>query len=886
MQYQAIARNLKGEILSNEPVSLKVSLITQNGQTNTSYYSETQDITTNQFGLFTLVIGGGNVVSGSFSAVPWSTENVWLQVEIKDKGQSNYTTISNSKLLTVPYAFHAETANTLVGPGLGIANGLPPGVPVPVCACEAGLSSMNLLYLGSNGVTVNVYKDQNLKPDQLLQTFSSVQNGATITLSAVPRDHKLQDNLFLQIAGSSAPVIQISAKCEDAIVGQTYGNFSVVSRTDVKNGVTCSVCDVQQNWKIGGNVVASPCNWLGSMSNSDIILITNNIPRATITAAGDINVNNNLSVGKTLTVTGSTTLQNTLDVTNATHLKSTLTTDGVTNLNNTLGVTGITSITNSTQSTTPGNGALVVTGGVGIGGNLNVAGSTNFGSVGTNTLTARSLNIINDTSSYLATFQNTNTGDGDGIKIKLGRIHPLWNGTAFENVAADDFNPLYGAFTPQINTIHGWLSTGNVSITPADFISLLKSTGEFLGGALCQLTNALTPWINSNLGLPLDISTPINNGIGLPLDISTPINHGIGLPYDFTTPINNGLGLPIKFPETTVFPGFHLGLPPGIPDINIDAVTIGGFQIVPSLPSVSIPAIPAFSIPKIPAFSIPAIPQINCSGLPTLGTPNIRSSDVTLSLSNKNEFIRFTDKDDRVLGSIKAESINDFNAQHLSATYLFHVVATVGGVDIARGLLRLAGELNTIGHDYNNLGVQYISGNGDYAEWMERTSFDEMITPGDIVGVKGGKITKDLKGAEQIMAVSSQPVVSANMPNKEKISSGNSIAFMGQIPVKIIGAVTTGDFIVARGDIPGYGVAVPPSQMTAEDYRLVVGRAWETINTDGPKMVNTLVGVQNNDFLKIIQKYQQKLATAEDRLDAIEKKLEMHSPNKKITKRK
>jgi hypothetical protein len=135
------------------------------------------------------------------------------------------------------------------------------------------------------------------------------------------------------------------------------------------------------------------------------------------------------------------------------------------------------------------------------------------------------------------------------------------------------------------------------------------------------------------------------------------------------------------------------------------------------------------------------------------------------------------------------------------------------------------------------------------------------------------------------MAVSTQPIVSANMPNNAKAGSGNSIAFVGQIPVKIMGPVSTGDFIVAKGNIPGYGVAVKPSEMTTDDYRLIVGRAWETIDVDGPKMVNTLVGVQNNDFLKIIEKYQQKVTDVEDRLDAIEKKLSMVQTAKKTHKK-
>ena len=651
---------------------------------------------------------------------------------------------------------------------------------------------------------------------------------------------------------------------------------------------------------------------------ADLVLVTNNVERLRILANGDVNLKNTLTVGKDLNVGQNVKLNTdggTTDIKGATNLQSTLTVDG------------IETITNNTASTNTENGALVVKGGVGIGGNLNVAGATSFGSVSvSSSVSAKSLNLTDDNEGFIATINNTNTGEGDGVKIKLGRVHPLWNGTAYESIAADDFNPVYKAFEPQIATVGNWLKNKEVTITPADVLSLLKSTGTFLAGSLCQLTNALSPILNEKIGLPMDISTPLNQGIGLPMDISTPMNNGMGLPLNISGPINSGMGLPlsisgpindglklpailgpyvipavempaVKIPALSVNLGSPLGSFNIIPATEIfppttllgETTLIPQTTIVPALPSFAVPAIPAFSIPQIPAFSIPeipafsipAIPQIDCGGLPQIGAPNIRTDDVANSLSNKNEYLKFVDKDDRTLGMIRAQSIGDFRNQYLSNDYLFHLVAKVGGIDIAKGLLNIASELNTLAHVYNKLGVEYVSGNGDYAEWMQRTSFDELITAGDIVGVKGGKITKDLKGAEQIMAVSTQPIVSANMPNVEKVGSGNSIAFMGQIPVKIMGRVTTGDFIVAKGNIPGYGVAVTPSEMTTEDFRLIVGRAWETIDVDGPKMVNTLVGVQNNEFLKIIEKYQQKVTDVEDRLNAIEKKLNMSQATKK-----
>ena len=821
MKYQAVARDLNGNVIANQQISLKINLVTEQGSSSTIYYSEIHNVTTNQLGLFTLTIGEGDVEKGSFSSIPWSTEDIWMQVAIKDNGKADFVTISNSKLLTVPYAFHAETASKLV--------------------------------------------DKN----------------------------------------------------------------STGMKTAATDGVPSA------NWSLQGNSKSDPStDKLGTSDLADLILVTNDSERIRILANGDVNLKNTLNIGQNLNVgqnvqlntaggttdiKGATNLQSTLNVADSAHLKSTLTTDG------------IETITNNTASTNTGNGALVVKGGVGIGGNLNVAGATSFGSVSvSSSVSAKSLNLTDDNEGYIATITNTNTGEGDGVKIKLGRVHPLWNGTSYESIQADDFNPVYKAFEPQIATVGTWLKNKNVTISPADVLSLLKSTGTFLAGALCQLTNALSPVLNEKIGLPMDISTPLNKALGLPLDISTPLNNGMGLPMNISGPINSGMGLPLNisgpindglklpaifpsldipsvdmpavelpalsvdlgsvlgsfdiigkttlFPKTTLLPGFNL-----IPKTTI-VPALPAFS-VPAIPNLTIPKIPAFSIPEIPAFSIPAIPQIDCGGLPQIGAPNIRTDDVANSLNNKNEYIKFVDKDDRTVGVIRAQSIGDFRNEYLSNDYLFHLVAKVGGIDIAKGLLNLGSELNTLAHVYNKLGVEYVSGNGDYAEWMQRTDFNELITAGDIVGVKGGKITKDLTGAEQIMAVSTQPIVSANMPNNAKAGSGNSIAFVGQIPVKIMGPVSTGDFIVAKGNIPGYGVAVKPSEMTTDDYRLIVGRAWETIDVDGPKMVNTLVGVQNNDFLKIIEKYQQKVSDVEDRLDAIEKKLSMVQTTKKTRKK-
>ena len=97
---------------------------------------------------------------------------------------------------------------------------------------------------------------------------------------------------------------------------------------------------------------------------------------------------------------------------------------------------------------------------------------------------------------------------------------------------------------------------------------------------------------------------------------------------------------------------------------------------------------------------------------------------------------------------------------------------------------------------------------------------------------------------------------------------------MGQIPVKIMGAAQTGDYIVASNEIPGYGVAITPNEMTIEDFERAVGRAWEPAEGPGPKMVNTVVGVHNGNMINVMKNMQQQQKQNEARLCTIEDQIE------------
>ncbi|HRY98623.1 MAG TPA: tail fiber domain-containing protein [Bacteroidales bacterium] len=124
--YQAVARDTSGQLLPNQGVSFRFSLL-QGGLSGTVVYSETHAALTNDFGLVNLSIGTGSPISGSFSGIDWSLGPYFIRVELDPSGGGNYLLMGSSQLLSVPYALYAEQANVPGLPG-------PQGVPGPAGA--------------------------------------------------------------------------------------------------------------------------------------------------------------------------------------------------------------------------------------------------------------------------------------------------------------------------------------------------------------------------------------------------------------------------------------------------------------------------------------------------------------------------------------------------------------------------------------------------------------------------------------------------------------------------------------------------------------------------------------------------------------------------------
>lgn len=109
MSYQAVIRNSSNALVTNQTVSMRISIL-QGTASGTAVYVETQTPTTNINGLASLEIGAGTVSTGNFAAINWANGPYFIKTETDPVGSTNYSIIGTSQLLSVPYALYAKKA--------------------------------------------------------------------------------------------------------------------------------------------------------------------------------------------------------------------------------------------------------------------------------------------------------------------------------------------------------------------------------------------------------------------------------------------------------------------------------------------------------------------------------------------------------------------------------------------------------------------------------------------------------------------------------------------------------------------------------------------------------------------------------------------------------
>lgn len=117
---QGIARDNTNAAITNTDLPFTFNIV--NG-TNI-IFAETQDIRTDNFGLFSHVVSTGTTTQGNFNSVDFSIQDLKLQVVVNYNGSN--VTVYDQKLQYVPYAHYAKKATD----AKKAENGVPPGTIV------------------------------------------------------------------------------------------------------------------------------------------------------------------------------------------------------------------------------------------------------------------------------------------------------------------------------------------------------------------------------------------------------------------------------------------------------------------------------------------------------------------------------------------------------------------------------------------------------------------------------------------------------------------------------------------------------------------------------------------------------------------------------------
>lgn len=189
VNYQAVARDASGSLLANANLDVRMGIYSGPGA-STLVYEETHTLSTNQFGLFSLKIGQGTTLSGTFSSIDWGSDEHHLKVEVDDG--SGYADLGTSQLVTSPYSFHARTAEKATNTNLdelSDVNAPTPGVTDVLAWSGTAWTPMGLAGTPWNTNGSDIYYDQGYvgigtsSPGAGLSVTSTAGYGSAVALN-------------------------------------------------------------------------------------------------------------------------------------------------------------------------------------------------------------------------------------------------------------------------------------------------------------------------------------------------------------------------------------------------------------------------------------------------------------------------------------------------------------------------------------------------------------------------------------------------------------------------------------------------------------------------------------------------------------------------------
>jgi len=499
MNYQAVARNLKGEVIPNQKISFKIYLFGNENNQRLNHYSEIHEVTTNGLGLFHLIVGEGSREQGEYGLIPWNSENIWMEVAIKDKDQTDFATVSSNKLMAVPYAIYAGTADKLVDQNTIPTSSFAPPEP-GVISTEWSVfgnaktdASGNIFRTNSLGTTdfvdlvmitdnedrMRILAGGDIKTKLNFEIGKNLNIGQNLTvgISATFGDSLVvKKNVLLNTLGGS------TINCGPfTVAGLSPTLFTGILTVDKATDFNTTL-NVDKSTNLNGRLTVtkmSPTKLTGTLvvdsttNINDALNVNNMSPTylsGTLLVDSMATFNDKIKIlsgYQTDTTTGAPA-SGSLQVRGGAYVKENLYIGGVAKFGGPVAFAGAVSITDGTQSIDPTTGALKVSGGVGIGLNLNVGGAAMIGGMAT---------IFDPTQSF-----NDSTGalkvlGGAGIRKRLNVGGGAWFGSTL-NVNG-------------ITNLNNTLNVTNSRLFVAEFINMSDGNGLSI-----EIANPMPGWAN------------------------------------------------------------------------------------------------------------------------------------------------------------------------------------------------------------------------------------------------------------------------------------------------------------------------------------------------------------------------------------------------------
>ncbi len=110
-KYQAVVRDKSGQVLTNQNITLRISVL-QSTMDGPEVYQEVHSVITSELGLVNIEVGHGKALTGSMPSIDWGSGSHFLRVEMDPAEGTDFEMMGVSQLLSVPYALYAEKAGS------------------------------------------------------------------------------------------------------------------------------------------------------------------------------------------------------------------------------------------------------------------------------------------------------------------------------------------------------------------------------------------------------------------------------------------------------------------------------------------------------------------------------------------------------------------------------------------------------------------------------------------------------------------------------------------------------------------------------------------------------------------------------------------------------